>query len=645
MAGAVVADEVIVSLEARMGNYEANLARANNTFNQKLGAIEARGQRFETSFAASTAGVTRQIRALTTAFGAFQLARFVTQAAASADQLVNVADRLGITTEKLQELEFAARDANVETGAFDQALSFFTRQLGEASRGSGEFGKLLAANGIAIRDARGELRPMQDVLADYIDLAGKAANETELGQISFRGFGRGASDLGTLLKGGAAGLRASAEEARRTGAIMDDLRIRKLAKLDDAFRLAGEHISEVFRELVVSAGPAITGIIGELTKLLGWLTDHPQVATVLGLTLGGLRFGGLAGAAIGAAAGVGIAGGNALAGVLDENALTTPVAGENPLQPGFRSVNDRFKGFGEGREGTATQADIAAAAARRKEKPGVILPDADAEAEQKAFAAQLLSLKQRTAAINTETEVIGKSVYEQERAKAQTDLLSAAQEHHIKITDAVRKSIDDTAEAYGRAAEAAAEAQRQFQESIELQSFAGNSLIDFLETATDKSQGFNEAISALAKSLAHAALQGAILGQGPLAGLFGTSTGENGGVGGLIGLIASAVGGGPNGQMYATGGMIPMGSSGTVGERGIEKVMATPGGAIVQPGAPRMKAASGAGPQVILQTSIDARGADSNSVAKLEEALAARDQLWHDNLPALITKAEMDRRL
>ena len=46
-----------------------------------------------------------------------------------------------------------------------------------------------------------------------------------------------------------------------------------------------------------------------------------------------------------------------------------------------------------------------------------------------------------------------------------------------------------------------------------------------------------QSVQRLADSILDAVLKAALLGQGPLAGLFGTGTTGNGGIGGIIGMI------------------------------------------------------------------------------------------------------------
>jgi hypothetical protein len=123
---------------------------------------------------------------------------------------------------------------------------------------------------------------------------------------------------------------------------------------------------------------------------------------------------------------------------------------------------------------------------------------------------------------------------------------------------------------------------------------------------------------------------------GAVAGLFGNSGG--GGLGGLLGsVLGSFVGG------RATGGTIPSGSFGIVGERGPEIAVATPGGlGIMSNRSSRalMGAGAGGGTTVPINISIDATGADAAAIARLNSKI---DQLRSD-LPERIVTTVRDAR-
>lgn len=68
------------------------------------------------------------------------------------DALAKTSDRLGVATEKLQALEYAAKISGMELTVFNKALQNVVRQVAEASTGTGEALDALKALGLAATD-------------------------------------------------------------------------------------------------------------------------------------------------------------------------------------------------------------------------------------------------------------------------------------------------------------------------------------------------------------------------------------------------------------------------------------------------------------------------------------------------------------
>lgn len=89
--------------------------------------------------------------------------------------------------------------------------------------------------------------------------------------------------------------------------------------------------------------------------------------------------------------------------------------------------------------------------------------------------------------------------------------------------------------------------------------FFGDAATDALEDLIINGEKAEDVLKNLVKQLAKAALQAALMGSGPLAGMFG-SAGSNGGAGGFFGLFAKMIGGGGAGAFSAgAGGYTGMG--------------------------------------------------------------------------------------
>ncbi len=164
----------------------------------------------------------------------------------------------------------------------------------------------------------------------------------------------------------------------------------------------------------------------------------------------------------------------------------------------------------------------------------------------------ILAHQRRVEALGREKAALTQSTAEAARAEEAHRLLDAAKDAEIPITDDLRTKIDAMAAAYAAAKVQVDEARKSQEAFRDIQQFVGTSLTGFFSDVVSGGKNASDALMNLTKKLAEAALQAALLGQGPLANLFGTASGEKGAVGGLIGaLFKGATAGGTGGTVGA----------------------------------------------------------------------------------------------
>ncbi|WP_371346464.1 phage tail length tape measure family protein [Ancylobacter sp. IITR112] len=207
--------------------------------------------------------------------------------------------------------------------------------------------------------------------------------------------------------------------------------------------------------------------------------------------------------------------------------------------------------------------------------------------------------------IELQTEAFGLSAGEVERLRVRQELLTNAQRAGKDVTAELNAEI----EAYADRAAVAAQGYEDLQKRQDAFNDAANG---FAQLGYDAFSGlisggkeFGDVITDLTDKLLEMALQAALLGTGPLAGLFGT-TGTNGAPGGILGSLVTGIMGAIPGN--AAGNDNWRGGLSIVGEHGPELVN-LPKGAQVSPtqdvfGAMKAMAsmsAAGGGSQVNVQ--------------------------------------------
>jgi hypothetical protein len=196
----------------------------------------------------------------------------ITEAVKSGAELKATAETIGIAASNLQELDYAAKLTDVSTETMNSALEKFSKNLGQASSGTGELAKILKANHVAISGN------LTTDLENYANLVQHATNAEERNFLTTTAFGKNASELGRLFNNGAEGIKALGVEAENTGAILSDATLNSAEELNREFTKMHAQLDVAFQTFLISNGPA-------LIDMLRGITEAVKAATAVGAFL------------------------------------------------------------------------------------------------------------------------------------------------------------------------------------------------------------------------------------------------------------------------------------------------------------------------------------------------------------------------
>ena len=182
-----------------------------------------------------------------------------------ADRIAKIADKVGITTDALQEYRFGADLAGVSTETLDMAMQRYVRRLGEAVQGKGELINVLKQYGIAITDSAGKTRSAEAVLNDLADVIAAVPDKQERLRIAFKAFDSEGAALVNMLRGGSAGLIGFKNEAHALGLVIDQDLLRNAEKAKDGLTKMQRVISTQLTSAVVTLAPEITAVTQGMT--------------------------------------------------------------------------------------------------------------------------------------------------------------------------------------------------------------------------------------------------------------------------------------------------------------------------------------------------------------------------------------------
>lgn len=231
---------------------------ATNALNG-LGSVSAGAAAALAGFAALAAGVAKVEKAL------LDMTR---QSAESADELETLSLKTGLTTQTLQEFQYAAEFIDVDLNTITGSLAKLTRSMDGARDGSGAAAESFAKLGIAVTNSDGSLRSAEDVFYEAIDALGQVQNATERDALAMDLFGRSAQDLNPLILAGSAELKNLAKQANDTGYVLSDFAVKKLTAVDDGFKMLEKSRESFTEKLSVEFAPTTEKVLNQFADLI-----------------------------------------------------------------------------------------------------------------------------------------------------------------------------------------------------------------------------------------------------------------------------------------------------------------------------------------------------------------------------------------
>ena len=234
--------------------------------------LDAKTLALALSFAAVTAAVVEVEKALIS---------MTKESAAYADEILTQSAVTGLSTEALQEYQYAAELVDVSLDTLTSSQTKMIRSMDAARRGSKEQAEAFDKLGISVQNADGTLRDAQDVFGDAIDALSAISNETERDAIAMTIFGRSARDLNPLIKAGSDGLRELAQEAHNVGYVMSEEALDALGAVDDQVQRMNRSNEALKNQIAVGMAPAVENLMKKGTDFFVRLQEAAEGSGIL----------------------------------------------------------------------------------------------------------------------------------------------------------------------------------------------------------------------------------------------------------------------------------------------------------------------------------------------------------------------------
>jgi hypothetical protein len=610
-----MANDLVVSVGANIAALERQMKAAAQVSEKAAGDIEARFKKVNPSI--STSALTGALKGFAAAFTVDRIIRGLVDANSELVRVGETAKRVGLDLQRFQELQFAGRQNGLAAKDFGTGLEGLAEKLNEARQKENELSKLFADNNVKLKDRQGQVIGVNEALGHAGDLVKNAATEFDKIKIAEAvGLTR---DWVPLLEQGAQALNKQASAARDAGAIIDSDIIQKAKDFERDWAAAIDRWATIFQANAGGIIGLIDTIISKAGGLLGGLDNYSKrLQAVADIEQ------------------------NGLAGASRETLNYARKTFGSDVDPLVTRRLDEFaeadregargSGFGRTKSSKQFAAEQRAAASGSRANTSSLFDSkggggggkSEEEQAQDRLERYIETLMRQNSLLDAQIATFGRSNAEKraavELAKAQVDLDKLDAGEREKIIASLTREIE-LSEKKRTQLESMKTAQKGL---VDAQKFFGDAAVDALEDLIVNGAKAEDVVKRLAASLAKAAIQAALMGTGPLGGIFG-SAGTNGGVGGIFGMLPSLFG-------RATGGPVNAGQPYRVGERGPETFVPTVPGKIVPNG--RGGAVSYSDQRVINITP-----ANGVTPAQMTAALAAYDRQARRNLTSTLQTA------
>lgn len=216
-----MSNDLVVQLGAKLDQFSNDMSQAGDIADSAVSRIEQ-------SFASLNPGISLGNIATGVALLAGGVTAGIAIVAAlnkSLSDTADLAERAGLSLERIQQLKFGANSIGVSDSDFANGIDQFATNLENAKSKSNDLLRVFQANGISITDSNGKLKDTNTLITAGVDIIKRAPTIQDALQIgSFLGFSR---QFSQSIKDSGDSFLQLAAQANAAGAVIDDATIDK----------------------------------------------------------------------------------------------------------------------------------------------------------------------------------------------------------------------------------------------------------------------------------------------------------------------------------------------------------------------------------------------------------------------------------
>ena len=200
-------------------------------------------------------------------------------AAEFADEVNTLSKTTGLSTDIIQEYQYAASLLDVDLNTITGSMTKLTSKMASAKGGTGAAADAFAKLGVTVTDENGNLRDANAVFDETIAALGNIENETERDAAAMDIFGKSAKDLNPLIEASNGELAALRQEAHDVGYVMSTDTLNSMNEVQDGFDRLGLAADSAKNQIGAAIGQFILPYLNDLVSAVQDLLKTGDIDT------------------------------------------------------------------------------------------------------------------------------------------------------------------------------------------------------------------------------------------------------------------------------------------------------------------------------------------------------------------------------
>lgn len=251
---------LVVRLEASTAKFESALDKAAHLAQVRMKEIHEAADRVAEGLKKLDErflGVGEAAKGLAAAAVAGGLVELMKGSLEAADKMGKMAQKTGVSVESLSRLSAAARLSDVDTESLAKGMGKLSQSISAASAGTGAQAHAFEALGIRVRDAHGNLKNADTIMAEVSDKFAGMQDGAGKTAVAMALFGKAGADMIPMLNNGSEELNKFAELSDKLGLTLNDSTAQAAQDVNDRFTTMGMALQGIGMNIMKNMLPTL----------------------------------------------------------------------------------------------------------------------------------------------------------------------------------------------------------------------------------------------------------------------------------------------------------------------------------------------------------------------------------------------------